>query len=716
MMKSTSFASWSSLVVSCLLIVTSGCSNLDGDSSSPTSPNKSDSAHGAQGDGIAVSSAALQSSKTEKIKFVVYECQTNGPVPAGSGSSYGPKVAEKIKDLEAMTLPGGIETFENKPFDKDSEHHFADAFFTLPEGCYDVKTIPLDGYGNRNEQCEKAHETNLEVTDGETLETLLINQCEGKKRGGLDVISALNYAPVLKKIKFHPSKFLKCKERGAICFKAKDRDDDPLRSEVKFNGSEPEHATEPFPKHFLSKCKSYCNDGGGNGGMPKTLNVPNGENGKDGHGEQACLPRCVEYLRYQQKHECTYRCEQKCPGEANADSSPETEGTDGNGNGNGYECVEQCKTRCLRPTGKLKQCILVDPKHTGSYNITVKVFDQLWDHIQEDVFSTANSSNGNGDGSNGEYGNKELIDFETFYDQQENYPDDLESRDSLTFPLHVGGTCEKQYCKCKPYIEVKGYIVKRKVPDEATSSSQGDYQKMWVDSLSQVHEGDLVKAVFKVPDKEKCRHTKLTFASYKANGNLTQSSSESRRLYDWKTKKVGPGYHGLGYIKIPDCSFRVGLACGKTLSGRDLERGTLYGHRKIAWGAGGSGDCQMGYGCTKPPSWWKTCRYKDTLKNKHLCNESYYSILHGAMGGLYGKLAKYYIAAKMSAHYGASQPKGVQRRMYKCGDVLRQSCSRLQGGDRKIARYCKKVMKKYVYGKIGPGMCPENGLPNGTNG
>ncbi len=693
MNKTLASVSWSSLAALGFVLIGAGCSNID-DSGSPTSPDKS-SNPAAGKTGLAVSSAALKSSKTKKIKFKVerVRCQGNNLPESASGNSGG-KVHKQIKGLEEMTLPGGIAKFEDEPFDSDSEHQFADAYFTLEAGCYNVKTIPLKKEKSRNDKCQKARASSVEVEDGTTEEILLINQCEGKKRGGLDVISAINHPPHIKKLKYRPSKFLQCKDRGAICYTAKDPDGDPMRSKVKFVGSEPKHRTKPFPKKFLRKCKTYC-DGDNNNG-PIVM-------GNDGARGDRCLPRCVDHLRHERKKKCKKRCKRKCDGD-NGNNTP----TNVDGGNDGPRCKETCRESCLTPRGKLKRCILVNPKRSKSYNAVVKVFDRLWSDIQRNNFSTeGNNQNGGG------YDYDELVDFEEYYDTDPDYDGDTQSRDTLSFPIHVGGECKEkdEPCKCKKHVDVKGYLVK--------DGGRWDFKH----KLRKVGKGDKVKVVFEVSSKikKRCKRVKLSFASYTSKDSVILSgSSNKRRLYDIDVGKFGPGKHKLGPIKMPSCSFQVGLTCGDGLTGRQLENDGLERGRKLAWGAGGWGQCDVNTngGCTKPPGWWKSCRFGNDLQSEKLGGQSFLSLLNmNASSKLWLKVAKYWIASKASIlFFDAWVPPFVGDMLYRCGGLLKDNVGYIPYRKRHKAKMCEKVLSKYVGGKIGPGKCRGNGPPNGTNG
>ncbi len=150
-------------------------------------------------------------------------CKGEYDVPADSWSA--------TEDLLPFTLPGGIPGFEGAPFDADSSHAFADHFFTLPAGCYDVKATPVDAYGAPVDDCTTARAEGVQVRDGKTTEILLVSQCDGDETGGLDVIAAINHAPTLKSVLFNPSKFACPGAEVEICATAVDPDGDPLEFE-----------------------------------------------------------------------------------------------------------------------------------------------------------------------------------------------------------------------------------------------------------------------------------------------------------------------------------------------------------------------------------------------------------------------------------------------------------------------------------------------------
>jgi hypothetical protein len=133
-----------------------------------------------------------------------------------------------VEDLADAVIPGGDGSLEGAPYDADSQHLFADHFFWLPEGCYDILVQPLDENGEPSEDCHPAHNSNVQVYDGLTTEVLLISQCEGEGAGGLDVIATLNHPPQILDLTYEPSKFVCAGEEVEICIEVSDPDNDPL--------------------------------------------------------------------------------------------------------------------------------------------------------------------------------------------------------------------------------------------------------------------------------------------------------------------------------------------------------------------------------------------------------------------------------------------------------------------------------------------------------
>ena len=125
--------------------------------------------------------------------------------------------------------------FIDAPFVEGSAHAFADKFFALSAGCYDVQAAP---YGEGAKACSVAELKQVLVEAGKTTERLLVSQCLGVDKGALDTIAALNHDPVIDDLYFPTSKF-SCAEPTVICVEASDPDGDPPRDEITLGVDDP---------------------------------------------------------------------------------------------------------------------------------------------------------------------------------------------------------------------------------------------------------------------------------------------------------------------------------------------------------------------------------------------------------------------------------------------------------------------------------------------
>ena len=192
----------------------SACANTDTETTNPDDGEMASS-------GMALTSDILADTDVSRMRFRIR------PANCTTGNPTGP-AQTKVKDLSDMMLPGGIAKFENAPFDEDSQHLFADAFFLVDAGCYNVVTTPLDNVGNPSSDCNPATRDRVAVEDGQTTEILLINQCRGEERGGLDVISAINNPPVVEDLEFQKFRTSCPTQAEQICLTASDPNSDPL--------------------------------------------------------------------------------------------------------------------------------------------------------------------------------------------------------------------------------------------------------------------------------------------------------------------------------------------------------------------------------------------------------------------------------------------------------------------------------------------------------
>ncbi|AWV89771.1 hypothetical protein [Bradymonas sediminis] len=171
---------------------------------------------------LALTTDVLADTDIGGVRFTATEvdCTTGAPITPAN-------VETADVDLADMFIPGGNGTFENAPYDEDSQHLFADQYFDLSPGCYDVLVEPLQADGSLSEDCWSAHRDAVPVFAGSTTEILLIMQCRGEERGGLDTIASVNHPPQIDDLQFEDSKFT-CTERTRVCVTVSDPDSDPV--------------------------------------------------------------------------------------------------------------------------------------------------------------------------------------------------------------------------------------------------------------------------------------------------------------------------------------------------------------------------------------------------------------------------------------------------------------------------------------------------------
>lgn len=118
--------------------------------------------------------------------------------------------------------------------DPASAYHFADAFWAVPAGCYDVSLTALDADSQPAAACSGATLPGVVVEDGATSEVVLVSECQlgNDPVGGLDVVGSLelNRPPQILEDgeTFWPSKFDNGCHGVEVCVAASDPDGDPL--------------------------------------------------------------------------------------------------------------------------------------------------------------------------------------------------------------------------------------------------------------------------------------------------------------------------------------------------------------------------------------------------------------------------------------------------------------------------------------------------------
>src|SRR5690554_3289419 len=115
---------------------------------------------------------------------------TATPVDCGTGLPTGDPAVSADESLQEVNLPGGNSTFEKQPYDPDSSHHFADHYFTVAPGCYDIEATPIQSGGDASVDCATSTLYNEMVYDDAFNEVHLISQCRGVARTALDVIGS----------------------------------------------------------------------------------------------------------------------------------------------------------------------------------------------------------------------------------------------------------------------------------------------------------------------------------------------------------------------------------------------------------------------------------------------------------------------------------------------------------------------------------------------
>ncbi len=166
-----------------------------------------------------------------KIKRVKCVGETEAPEPF---------VDHATESLEEGFLPGENTTFEEDPYDPDSQHHFSDHLFTVEPGCYDVVAKPIQESGEKSEDCAIAKLPAVEALEGKVNEYHLISQCRGEARTMLDIIGSLNHPP---EVEVTGQKFT-CGAGVRICAEVSDPDGDPVS--IKWKGLH--GADDPTPE------------------------------------------------------------------------------------------------------------------------------------------------------------------------------------------------------------------------------------------------------------------------------------------------------------------------------------------------------------------------------------------------------------------------------------------------------------------------------------
>ncbi len=121
-------------------------------------------------------------------------------------------------------------------------HPFADSYFTLAPGSYDVTVIPMmadlqnPGEILPSAQCTPAQASNVQVIEGQTTEIAVVTKCEEIGTGGLDVVVTVNHPPRIVDLSFQTSKFVAACEQLVAAVTVEDPDQDNLVYEWTIQG------------------------------------------------------------------------------------------------------------------------------------------------------------------------------------------------------------------------------------------------------------------------------------------------------------------------------------------------------------------------------------------------------------------------------------------------------------------------------------------------
>ncbi|MBA2660785.1 MAG: hypothetical protein H0U74_00695 [Bradymonadaceae bacterium] len=246
------------------LLVTAGCgmNSTDGGDNPSTETQRT---------GLALTVDLNGTTEISAMRFYVETCD-------------GEEVLTEERALEEMNFPNGVPDFINQALTDDSAYAFADHFMVLDAGCYNAEITPLDADGEPSEVCSPARGNNLQVSEGETTEVILVSQCGNEGAGAMDVLGLFNHAPRFTMLEYDPSKFLMC-QAVTICATASDGDGNRL--EFEWNQvSGPELAAGPTVTDTsvdgaeATECVSITPDTTGSYGFEVTVfDQVTGENG-----------------------------------------------------------------------------------------------------------------------------------------------------------------------------------------------------------------------------------------------------------------------------------------------------------------------------------------------------------------------------------------------------------------------------------------------------
>jgi len=150
--------------------------------------------------------------------------------------THGQLVEDSVQWIHPQTLPAAFIPGVS------GTHPFADAYFTVPPGAYEVTVIPMmadiqnPGGILPSQQCTPAQASNVQVIEGQTTEIAVVTRCAEVGNGGLDVVVTVNHPPRIVDLAFQPSKFVVACQQLVAAVTVEDPEQDNLIYEWTIQG------------------------------------------------------------------------------------------------------------------------------------------------------------------------------------------------------------------------------------------------------------------------------------------------------------------------------------------------------------------------------------------------------------------------------------------------------------------------------------------------
>jgi hypothetical protein len=172
--------------------------------------------------GLRLTAELVADHRTDEITGIETEVVRVACIEGEEFEPFEDRISSELLD---MPFPGVAAGIEGVGFEG---HLFADAFFVLDAGCYDVTSRVLGADGLPTDLCFEAVSAGVEVGDGRTTDVWLVNQCKGPPVGAMDVAEIINRPPEIEAFVYRPAKFIDCTAAVQLCASASDPDGDSL--------------------------------------------------------------------------------------------------------------------------------------------------------------------------------------------------------------------------------------------------------------------------------------------------------------------------------------------------------------------------------------------------------------------------------------------------------------------------------------------------------